>query len=189
MDESGRGSWAGPVVAAAVVLDPAYRIRFIDDCKRVPAPRRRVLVQRIMEHSRAYAYGIVEVDVINTDGVGKAGLLAMQQALTGLGVVTPDWVFSDAFLVPGWPQDRQTALIRGDQKVVSIAAASILAKVLRDELMDQLHAEYPQYRFDLHRGYGTALHQKLLKQHGPSPIHRTSFTPIQDLLRKQRMTS
>ncbi len=177
LDEAGRGSLFGPVVAAAVILDPKRRIVGLDDSKKLPAERREVLALRIREH--ALAWGVAEVDARRIDAwnIYQASRQAMSQALTLLKI-TPDYLLLDAMRLDELIE--QKPLIHGDARSVSIAAASILAKVERDRLMLEWDQVYPQYGLRQHKGYATPDHLAALRLHGPSPHHRFSFAPVRD---------
>ena len=171
----GRGPLAGPVVAAAVILVPGARLPGVDDSKRVPRAARGELAVLIRAAARSHALAAVDVQAIDRLNIREATFVAMRKALGALEV-TPDLVLVDGFAIPGLLL-RQEPVIGGDRKSLSIAAASILAKVHRDALMDEYHRLYPEYGFDRHRGYGTAEHLAALRRHGPCPIHRRSFAP------------
>jgi ribonuclease HII len=179
VDEVGVGPLAGPVVAAAVVLPARVDLPGLDDSKRLTGLRREALAARIREVAVALAVAEVapaEVDRIN---VYRAGLLAMRRAVLALSVA-PDHVLVDARTIPELAVP-QTALVHGDSRDGSIAAASILAKVHRDALMRRLDRLYPGYGFAAHKGYATAEHLRALRRNGPSPVHRRSFAPVSQL--------
>jgi ribonuclease HII len=178
IDEAGRGPWAGPVVAAAVVLDPKCIPDGLNDSKKLSEARRAALFEPIMASSRV-GIGIAEVDRIDRDNILQATLWAMAQALDQIGGVALALV--DGNRAPALPCPVQT-IIEGDAKSLSIAAASIIAKVTRDRIMVGHDQAYPGYGFARHKGYGTALHQEALRRHGVTPLHRTSFAPIAALL-------
>src|SRR6202035_5497115 len=177
LDEAGRGSLFGPVVAAAVILDPKRRIVGLDDSKKLLPERREVLARRIREH--ALAWGVAEVDARRIDAwnIYQASRQAMSQALTLLKI-TPDYLLLDAMRLDA--SIEQKPLIHGDARSVSIAAASILAKVERDRLMAEWDMVYPQYGLRRHKGYATPGHLAALRLHGPSPHHRFSFSPVRE---------
>jgi ribonuclease HII len=185
LDEVGRGCWAGPVVAAAVVLptaalaDPAL-LAGVDDSKQLTAARRAELAARIVALADAWAVGAAPAHVVDSHGIVEATRLAMQVALLRLPRPA-DALLIDALRLEGWPCP-QTALIRGDARCLSIAAASIVAKVARDRLMTALGRRHPEYGFETHKGYGTATHQRALYTHGPTAQHRRTFRPIADYL-------
>ena len=185
VDEVGRGCWAGPVVAAAVVLpervleDPAL-LAGVDDSKALSAPQRQELASRILGVADSWAVGAVPAHVIDTHGILAATRLAMQVALLRLAQPA-DALLIDAVTLDGWPRP-QRALIRGDSRCLSIAAASIVAKVARDRMMAEFDRTEPAYGFGQHKGYGTALHERALRVYGPSGQHRRTFRPICDFL-------
>lgn len=172
-DEVGRGSLAGPVVAAAVVLDGDCSILGVDDSKLLDHGERLALCRSILRCSRAVAIGVVEPRTIDDVNILVASKLAMRQAVEAL-VPRPEVLLIDAMCVDGLVVP-QVPLIHGDRRSVSIAAASVVAKVYRDLLMESYHAVYPAYDFANNRGYGTELHWEALRKHGPTPIHRKSF--------------
>ena len=175
VDEVGRGCLAGPVVAAAVLLDPARHIPALADSKMVPPAERERLAVRIKQDAIGWALGEVTPADIDRLNIHRASLEAMRRAVAGL-VPQPDMVLVDGFQVPGLEMP-QRGIIHGDRLVASIAAASIVAKVYRDALMNQLHAVDPRYGYDRHKGYGTPEHLAALARYGYSPIHRRSFRP------------
>lgn len=176
IDEAGRGPLAGPVVAAAVILDPARPIPGLNDSKKLSEKKRVVLAELIRERAIAWAVAEASVEEIDRINILQASLLAMQRAVAGLAV-RPTSALVDGNRCPKLDIPAE-AIIQGDGKVASIAAASILAKTVRDAGMLVLHAQYPQYGFDRHMGYPTAAHFKALKEHGASPVHRRSFGPV-----------
>jgi ribonuclease HII len=178
IDEAGRGPWAGPVVAAAVVLDPKCIPDGLNDSKKLSEARRAALFEPIMASARV-GIGIAEVDRIDRDNILQATLWAMAQALDQIGSVALALV--DGNRAPALPCPVQT-IIEGEAKSLSIAAASIIAKVTRDRIMVGHDQAYPGYGFARHKGYGTAMHQEALRRHGVTPLHRTSFAPIAALL-------
>ncbi|MEY3081482.1 MAG: Ribonuclease [Pseudomonadota bacterium] len=178
IDEAGRGPWAGPVVAAAVVLDPKCIPDGLNDSKKLSEARRAALFEPIMASARV-GIGIAEVDRIDRDNILQATLWAMAQALDQIGGVALALV--DGNRAPALPCPVQN-IIEGDAKSLSIAAASIIAKVTRDRIMVGHDQAYPGYGFARHKGYGTAMHQEALRRHGVTPLHRTSFAPIAALL-------
>ncbi len=176
IDEAGRGPLAGPVVAAAVILDPARPIPGLNDSKKLSEKKRLVLARLIRERALAWAVAEASVEEIDRINILQASLLAMQRAVAALSI-RPISALVDGNRCP--PLDMPAeAIIKGDGKVASIAAASILAKTDRDAGMLVLHAQYPQYGFDRHMGYPTAAHCKALAEHGASPVHRRSFGPV-----------
>ncbi len=183
VDEAGRGPLAGPVFAAAVVLDAARPIRGLRDSKLLSAERREVLLVRIRERAIAFAIAQASVEEIDRLNILQASLLAMQRAVAALGML-PDEAWIDGNRCPELPC-RARAFVRGDQLHKVISAASILAKTARDAEMRRLHECYPQYCFDRHKGYPTPEHLELLQRHGPSDIHRRSFGPVRRMLEPQ----
>lgn len=180
VDEVGRGPLAGPVVAAAVILDPQRPIQGLLDSKLLDDPRRESLDQQI--RSRALAYSIKEASVaeIDTINILHASMLAMQRALSDL-MIEPDLALIDGNRCPACDCPSQ-AIVKGDQRVQAISAASIIAKVYRDRLMKHHHIAYPDYGFDGHKGYPTPQHRRALQIHGATAIHRRSFKPVRDVL-------
>ena len=173
IDEAGRGPLAGPVVAAAVVLPKDCRILYLNDSKKVSEKRRELLFDEIREKARAYGVGMASPRRIDEINILQATYEAMRQAVEKLGVV-PDLLLNDAVTIPGI-NIMQIPIIKGDARSVSIAAASILAKVTRDRMMGEYDRLYPQYGFAKHKGYGTAAHIEALRTHGPCPVHRRTF--------------
>ena len=174
-DEVGRGCLAGPVLAGAVILDPARPVRGLRDSKVLTAAERDRLHLEIVATARAWAVGIVDVADIDRLNIHQASLRAMRQAVLAL-VPLPDLVLVDAFRIPDLPMAQQQ-VIHGDRRSAAIAAASIVAKVTRDRLMMALHASDPRYGFDRHKGYATADHLAAVARHGYSPAHRRTFRP------------
>jgi ribonuclease HII len=177
LDEAGRGSLFGPVVAAAAILNPKRRIVGLDDSKKLRPERREELVQRIREHSLAWAVAAVDASRIDASNIYQASRQAMAAAFAQLKI-PPDFLLIDA--VPLDLPVEQKILIHGDARSVSIAAASILAKVERDRLMNEWDRVYPQYGLARNKGYGTPDHLEALRRHGPSPMHRFSFAPVRE---------
>ncbi|MHB1092053.1 ribonuclease HII [Thiobacillus sp.] len=180
VDEAGRGPLAGPVMAAAVMLDPGRPIQGLRDSKKLSAAARERLADEIRLHAAAWCVAEASVEEIDRMNILQATLLAMQRAVAGLGRV-PDDVLVDGNRCPDWPW-RSQAVIKGDDKVAAIAAASILAKTVRDHFMCRLHEAFPAYGFIRHMGYGTAAHLAALKAHGACPQHRRSFAPVKLVL-------
>ena len=176
IDEAGRGPLAGPVVAAAVILDSARPIPGLNDSKKLSEKKRVALAELIRERAIAWAVAEASVEEIDRINILQASLLAMQRAVAGLAV-RPISALIDGNRCPQLDIPAE-AIIQGDGKIASIAAASILAKTVRDAGMRVLHAQYPQYGFDRHMGYPTAAHFKALEEHGASPVHRRSFGPV-----------
>ena len=177
IDEAGRGALFGPVVAAAVILNPKRRIVGLDDSKKLPAERRTQLAERIREHAIAWAVAEVDAQRIDAWNIYQASRQAMTAAFQQL-VPQPDYLLIDAMQLDVLLE--QKSLIKGDARSVSIAAASILAKTHRDARMEEWDAVYPQYGLARHKGYATPDHLEALRQHGPSPLHRYSFAPVRD---------
>jgi len=180
-DEAGRGPLAGPVVAAAVVLPPRCNYRIYLDSKELTAERRQELLAGLHKIKALIGVGICEVEEIDRLNILQASLMAMKKGLEALAVpadfVLVDGKFPVPVLLP------QQTLIKGEKRSASIAAASIVAKEVRDRLMLEYHRSYPQYNFERHKGYPTAEHRRLLKEHGPCPIHRRTFKGVREHLR------
>jgi ribonuclease HII len=180
VDEAGRGPLAGPVFAAAVILDPAKPIAGLRDSKKLSPIRRDELALIIQRDALAWSIAqcsAAEIDALN---ILQATMLAMRRAIEGLSVA-PTLALIDGNRCPV-AAIRTEAIVKGDDKVVEISAASILAKTARDALLLEMHARYPQYAFDQHKGYPTALHLARLKEHGVTPEHRRSYAPVRELL-------
>ena len=185
VDEVGRGPLAGPVVAAAVVLDPDRPPLGADDSKKLSARARETLFDTIMRDARAVALGFGSVEEIARLNIRAASLLAMRRAIEALAL-PPDMALIDGnALPPGLPCPAR-AIVKGDSLSLSIAAASIVAKVTRDRLMARLHVRHPAYGFDRHAGYGTAAHLKALAEHGATESHRRDFAPVAAVLARSR---
>lgn len=180
VDEAGRGPLAGAVYAAAVILDPARPVGGLADSKALSAARREELALAIREQSLAWCVALASVQEIDDLNILRATLLAMQRAVQGLAI-PPRLALVDGNQPPRLQCTVQT-VVKGDTKVPAISAASILAKTARDADLMRLHALYPQYAFDKHKGYGTAQHLNLLREYGPCPEHRRSFAPVKALL-------
>lgn len=183
-DEAGRGAWAGPLVAAAVILPERYRLPGLRDSKLLTPSARETLYDAVVSVAVAWNVAVFDVEHIDAGGVHAANKQALRAALLGLSPL-PDHALVDGFdiqpiALPTMP------VIDGDATVRSIAAASILAKVTRDRIMVALHQALPQYGFDRHKGYGTPEHSRALGQYGPTEHHRTSFAPIIEYLRRRR---
>ena len=174
VDEVGRGAWAGPLYAAAVVFPPRVRLKGINDSKKLSPERRLEIAFTIKEKALFWSVASVGVGFIEGFGVSEATQKAMRKALEALRK-RPDFVLVDYFKLPFLDDDKHLSLKFGDSLSASIAAASILAKVARDNCMIELSPSYPQYGFEAHKGYGTKVHQEKVKQHGPCEIHRKSF--------------
>ena len=177
LDEAGRGSLFGPVFAAAVILNPRRRIVGLDDSKKLPAERREILAQRIREHALAWCVAQVDASRIDAWNIYQASRQAMADAVAQLSV-QPDFLLIDAVHLDLLVE--QKPLIKGDARSVSIAAASILAKVARDAVMTEFDQIYPAYGLASNKGYATRAHLEALRTHGPSPLHRFSFAPVRN---------
>jgi ribonuclease HII len=173
VDEAGRGPLAGPVVASAVVLRPGERIGGVDDSKRLTPDERGRLFEEIRRRAMAVAVGIIDAETIDRINILEATRLGMRRALETLGIepelVLTDWVPLAGLACP------QRNLVNGDQRSATVAAASIVAKVTRDRIMEEADREFPQYGFGRHKGYATEQHRLALAQHGPCPLHRRRF--------------
>ncbi len=185
LDEAGRGCLAGPVVAAAVILklddtQLAARLNGVRDSKQVSPQARARLHAVILQHALAVGVGTGSVELIDRCNILQATKYAMRTALDQL-IVAPQALLLDALLLRDVSLP-QRSLIKGDARCLSIAAASIIAKVTRDRLMLTLHEQYPDYGFDQHKGYGTPAHLQALRRHGVTPLHRQSFAPVRELL-------
>jgi len=178
VDEAGRGPLAGPLVVAAVILSPSAPIEGVYDSKQLNAQDRESLYEQIVRQCLCYA--VVEISPAEIDAINilQATLKGMKEAIESLAQ-RPDYILIDGNQVPEGYRLKALPVIKGDCVYASIAAASIVAKVTRDRIMDKYHAEYPQYGFLRNKGYGTPEHLKALDTYGPCPIHRMSFTPVQ----------
>ena len=176
VDEAGRGPLAGDLIAAAVILPADTCLPGLRDSKQVSHARRPPLAAAVREQARAWALGRASVEEIDRLNILQASLLAMQRAVQALSLV-PDLVLVDGNRCPAW-QYSSVAVVKGDALVAAISAASVLAKVARDEEMRLLDLRYPEYGFALHKGYPTAAHLAALARFGPCPIHRRSFAPV-----------
>lgn len=185
LDEAGRGAWAGPVSAAAVILPPdpglTARLHGVRDSKQMTAKQRAAWAIQIKKTALAWAVGFATQAEIDETNILVATRLAMQRALEQLALA-PEHLLIDAVRLPAVTLP-QTVLIKGDVRSLSIAASSVLAKTARDALLVAWDEEYPVYGFARHKGYGTALHQSALQKQGPCPLHRHSFAPIRELLK------
>lgn len=177
VDEAGRGPLAGPVFAAAVILDPDHVIEGLGDSKKLSPKRRAELAIEIRAHALAWCIASANRDEIDELNILHATMLAMQRACEALPL-SPGLILIDGNRVPSNLCAPSRAVIKGDSQVAAISAASILAKTARDEACLEMHALYPDYGFDQHKGYGTALHMERLSLHGPCPEHRRSFAPV-----------
>jgi ribonuclease HII len=180
VDEAGRGPLAGPVFAAAVILDPRRPIDGLRDSKKLTAERRDELAPQIKEYALAWAIAECSHEEIDSINILQATMLAMRRAVEALATI-PTLALIDGNRCPQMTI-RAHAIVEGDDKVHSISAASILAKTARDAALVRLHETYPQYGFDQHKGYSTPLHLERLREHGPCPVHRRSFAPVRLLL-------
>lgn len=180
VDEAGRGPLAGPVFAAAVILDPGKPIPGLRDSKKLTEARRDELAPLIRAHALAWAVAQASEAEIDKINILQASMLAMRRAVEALSVA-PTLALIDGNRCPVM-KIQTIAIIGGDDKEEAISAASILAKTARDAALVELHVRFPEYAFDQHKGYGTALHLERLKLHGPSPVHRRSFAPVREAL-------
>lgn len=180
VDEVGRGCLAGPVVAAAVILDPNRPIKGLRDSKKLSAKKRDELAEEIKEKALAWSVAAMGPEVIDKINILQATLQAMKAAVEKLPV-EPDFVQVDGNKLPKWKWLSE-AVVKGDDKVEWISAASIIAKTTRDAYMCKIAELYPQYGFEHHVGYGTAEHIKALKAYGPTPIHRKTFAPVREVI-------
>lgn len=181
IDEAGRGCWAGPVVAAAVVLGPTVLdhpelLDGVNDSKQLRPVQRTAFEQTIYQHVQGVGIGVVPAYLIDAFGIVEATRLAMETAILHLPLL-PDALLIDALTLPRCPLP-QRAIIRGDSASLSIAAASVIAKTARDRLMTHFDLLYPAFRFGAHKGYGTAVHAQAIAEHGATVLHRRSFRPL-----------
>jgi ribonuclease HII len=175
VDEVGRGCFAGPVVSAAVILTPDFDTTIgINDSKLLSPARRDTLSEIIKQNAISYSISVVGVETINRLGIGKAAQESFRQAIDKLKV-QPDYILVDAFYINGVAKYKQKPIVHGDRLSISIAAASIIAKVFRDKLMCELHLQYPEYDFARNKGYGTKAHRDAIGRIGLSNLHRSSF--------------
>ncbi|MBR4362194.1 MAG: ribonuclease HII [Ruminococcus sp.] len=173
VDEAGRGPLAGDVYAAAVILTDGTLIDYLNDSKKISESRRELLYDEVIAKAEAYCIATASVEEIDSLNILNATMLAMKRAAEGLGI-KPDMALIDGNRLPELECPAQ-CVIKGDATSASIAAASVLAKVARDRYMRELAAKYPEYCFEQHKGYGTALHCEMLRKYGPSEVHRRSF--------------
>ena len=188
LDEAGRGPLAGPVVAACVIVPPDLKIfdnlEQIKDSKKLSEKKREELYKVICETFLEVGVGICDHQTIDKINILEASFLAMKKAIGSLRQ-KPDFIILDGkFKIPNF-SIKQQPIIKGDSLVFSIAASSIIAKVTRDRIMKKMHEQYPQYGFDQHKGYGTRMHLERIVKHGPSDIHRKSFSPIKNYFSKK----
>ena len=184
VDEAGRGPLAGPVLAAAVILDPLRPIDGLADSKVLSERKRDSLCENIKTLALSWSIGIASVEEIDEFNILQATLLAMRRAVDGLAI-QPDEVLIDGNIVPGMIIPAQ-AIVKGDSKVKAISAASILAKVTRDSIMVDYHKNYPEFSFHMHKGYGTHQHLAEIEKFGFLPIHRKTFNPVKTMMSQQR---
>jgi ribonuclease HII len=180
IDEAGRGPLAGPVVAAAVVLPTGYKNDEIRDSKQLTAKKREKLYRLIRSEAVSVGLGVIESNIIDKINILQASLLAMKEAVLNLSVPV-DFLLIDGNMKINMPIGQE-AIVDGDGLSVSIAAASIIAKVSRDRIMEIYHRQYPQYNFLSNKGYGTSEHRKAIQAHGCCKIHRRSFRPVREVL-------
>lgn len=173
VDEVGRGPLAGPVVAAAVILPKNCAILYLNDSKKLSDKKRRILSEEIKEKAVSYGIGVVSEKIIDEINILQATYLAMQEAVKNLSV-RPDILLNDAVIIPKI-EIEQVKIVKGDSKSISIAAASIIAKVTRDDMMIELSKKYPEYGFERHKGYGTKAHYEALNKYGITEIHRLTY--------------
>lgn len=178
-DEVGRGALAGPLVAAAVILPQDFYAYGLKESKQLSPTRREELHEIIVSSAVAWSVAVVEPAEIDSQGLQKANLKVLRQAVESLNP-SPEYVLCDGFSIRG-SKKPNLALVKGDRLSVSIAAASIVAKVTRDRMMESYHQVFPRYSFDQNKGYGTIVHLRSLEKHGPSPIHRRSFAHVAQL--------
>jgi ribonuclease HII len=200
VDEAGRGPIAGPLVVAAVILDIEKIVSLheeftkndvsneiydkysqINDSKKVSPKKRGVLRDFIINEAISYSIAEIPVEVIDAQGIGEANQIGFLQAIENIAT-KPNHILTDHFEITKITKEHQTNITKGDTKSISIAAASILAKEHRDQIMRNAHNMYPQYSFEQHKGYGTKKHQQAIIEHGPCPMHRKSFEPTKSLL-------
>lgn len=187
IDEAGRGAWAGPVVAGLVILPDDIFIAGLDDSKKLAEKKREALYEEITDKALDISVGLSTSSVIDKKNILKATYMAMKKAVSTMKM-RPDMIFIDGRPVPDMGFS-QMSIVRGDSKSVSIAAASIIAKVTRDRMMKEFAILYPEYGFEKHKGYGTKLHMKTLDKYGICPIHRKTFKPVKEVLNKKEMSS
>jgi ribonuclease HII len=180
VDEAGRGSLAGPVVACAVILDETKPIKGLKDSKTLSAAKRQRLHDEILDRALCVSVAMAQVEEIDRLNILHATMLAMQRAVHGLRI-QPNKVVVDGNRLPVLPM-RAEAIVKGDSKVASISAASIVAKVRRDTLCLDMHAQFPAYGFDVHKGYPTAEHLLALREHGPCLAHRRTYAPVREAI-------
>ena len=184
IDEAGKGAWAGPLVAAAVILPETHKIKGINDSKKLTPIQREKLYVKIIKSALSWTVHLVDHKKIEKWGIVQANIKVMQKLIEKINI-KPEYILVDALKI-NFQKIPSESFIKGDEKIISIAAASIIAKVTRDRLMIGEHRRYPKYKFYHHKGYGTAMHHKLIKKHGLSPIHRRSFLPMKRYIKKKR---
>lgn len=184
IDEAGRGALAGPVVAAAVILPKDFKLFGLNDSKQLNAKTRDEFYEHIIKQCIAYSTAIISNDYIDEMNIFEATKKAMTEAVTNLNIL-PDHILIDAVQLPNINMSKHV-LIKGDQKSISIAAASVIAKVTRDRLMKKLHESYPVYQFQKNMGYGTNEHYMQLQKYGISPLHRKTFSPVKEVIDRTR---
>mgnify|MGYP001589312284 FL=1 len=185
LDEVGRGPLAAEVVVACVLLDPNKPITGLNDSKKLSEKKRERLAPEIKANAAAWAIASASVDEIDSLGILQATFLAMRRALAQMPASTGIVLVDGNLIPPGMPENT-IAVIKGDARVPAIMAASIIAKVARDAEMRKAHLIYPCYGFDVHKGYGTELHMRMLQKHGPCPLHRRSFAPVSAALASRK---
>lgn len=188
VDEAGRGPWAGPVTAAAVILDPQKPISGLTDSKKISEKKRFALEPEIKSKTAYWCVAHADPDEIDRMNIREATFLAMQRAIAGLGIV-PTRILIDGNALPARLPAPAEAIIKGDLKEPAISAASILAKTERDRLMEAYCQAHPGYGFSQHKGYGTAAHAEALQSLGACPIHRTSFAPVRKAMLSETLTN
>lgn len=184
VDEVGRGPLAGPVVACAVILNPDYPIEGLKDSKKLSEKKREILAEQIKNHALCWAIGVANVKEIDKFNILQASLLAMQRAVEKL-TITPNKVLVDGNQLPKITIPAE-AIIGGDNLIAQISAASIVAKVARDNYMVNLGKKFPEYGFAQHKGYPTAAHMQAIAQHGITAHHRLSFAPVRAILEAEK---
>lgn len=185
VDEAGRGPLAGPVVAGAVLFPKKVFLKGLNDSKKLSEQTREKFFPEIIQTALAYGVGIVSVEIIEKINILQAALLAMQQAVKNCNL-SPDLLLIDGNKRVDHPAQQWT-IVKGDGKSLSIAAASVLAKVTRDRIMQEYHQSYPEYEFDRHKGYPTKRHREKIQQHGPCPIHRKTFKGVKEMISKKNI--
>jgi ribonuclease HII len=180
IDEAGRGPLAGPVVAAAVILKPGVKLKYVDDSKKLSEKQREKALIEVKENALAIGIGMCSVEEIDKINIYRAAREAMISAIEQLKI-KPEFLLIDA--MPIEHQIPSESIIKGDQKSISIAAASIVAKTTRDAYMKEMDKVFPEFGFSKHKGYGTKLHKEMLEIHGYTPIHRKSYEPIKSMIK------